>query len=91
MSVIELSSLYSVSLDNLLKGDQKMIEHLKENTDIVKSSKKLIAAIICNILLASVLIALSFFIPENRYYLIGVFCMIVISASALLYQIIKRF
>ena len=73
MSVIELSSLYSVSLDNLLKGDQKMIEHLKENTDIVKSSKKLIAAIICNILLASVLIALSFFIPENRYYLIGVF------------------
>lgn len=91
MSVIELSSLYSVSLDNLLKGDQKMIEHLKENTDIVKSSKKLITAIICNILLASVLIALSFFIPENRYYLIGVFCMIVISASALLYQIIKRF
>ena len=90
MSVIELSSLYSVSLDNLLKGDQKMIEHLKENTDIVKSSKKLIAAIICNILLASVLIALSFFIPENRYYLIDA-ALDCISASALLYQIIKRF
>ena len=28
ISVIELSSLYSISLDDLLKGDEKMMEHL---------------------------------------------------------------
>ena len=30
ISVIELSNLYSISLDDLLKGDEKMIEHLIE-------------------------------------------------------------
>lgn len=36
-SVIALSELYGISLDELLKEDQKMIEHLKESTDQVRS------------------------------------------------------
>lgn len=32
ISVIELSNLYSISLDELLKGDEKMMEHLEEST-----------------------------------------------------------
>nr|WP_235611563.1 hypothetical protein [[Clostridium] innocuum] len=51
MNVIDLSNLYSLSLDDLLKGDDKMIEHLEENTNIVKSNRKLIAAIMFNVLL----------------------------------------
>ena len=51
MNVIDLSNLYSLSLDDLLKGDDKMIEHLEENTNIVKSNRKLIAAIMINVLL----------------------------------------
>ena len=50
MNVIDLSNLYSLSLDDLLKGDDKMIEHLEENTNIVKSNRKLIAAIMINVL-----------------------------------------
>ena len=46
ISVIELSNLYSISLDVLLKGDEKMIEHLEESTNVVKSNKKMIWAII---------------------------------------------
>ena len=38
ISVIELSNLYSISLDDLLKGDEKMIEHLEESTNVVKSN-----------------------------------------------------
>ena len=38
ISVIELSNLYSISLDVLLKGDEKMIEHLEESTNVVKSN-----------------------------------------------------
>ncbi|MDE6937978.1 MAG: helix-turn-helix domain-containing protein [Lachnospiraceae bacterium] len=91
INVIELSSLYSISLDDLLKGDERMMKHLEESTNVVKSNKKLIAAIVSNIVLAIVLITLNMFIPDNHYFLVGVFCLMVISVSTLLYQIIKRF
>ncbi|MBD5130765.1 MAG: helix-turn-helix transcriptional regulator [Ruminococcaceae bacterium] len=39
VSVIKLSDLYSVSLDDLLKEDKKMIEHLDEATNEVKSRR----------------------------------------------------
>ena len=58
MNVIDLSNLYSLSLDDLLKGDDKMIEHLEENTNIVKSNRKLIAAIMINVLLVILLLSL---------------------------------
>ena len=48
VSVIRLSSLYSVSLDELLKGDEDMIEHLEESTNVVNSNKKLIAEYQCS-------------------------------------------
>ena len=41
ISVIELSNLYSISLDDLLKGDEKMIEHLEESTNVVRSNQKM--------------------------------------------------
>ena len=91
ISVIELSNLYSISLDVLLKGDEKMIEHLEESTNVVKSNKKMIWAIIVNIIVVALLIALNMFIPDNSYFLVGIFCLMVITSSALLYQIIKKF
>ena len=45
-NVIKLSDLYSVSLDELLKEDKNMIRHLKESTDAVNSSQKLIRLIL---------------------------------------------
>lgn len=90
ISVIALSDLYSVSLDELLKGDQKMTEHLAESTNVVKSNKKLTGAIILNIVLMILLIALNMLLPEGNYYLVIVFCVVIMSSSALLYQIIKR-
>ena len=90
ISVIALSDLYSVSLDELLKGDQKMAEHLEESTNVVKSNKKLTGAILLNIILKILLIALNMLLPEGTYYLVIVFCVVIMSSSALLYQIIKR-
>ena len=90
ISVIALSDLYSVSLDELLKGDQKMAEHLEESTNVVKSNKKLPGAILLNIILMILLIALNMLLPEGTYYLVIVFCVVIMSSSALLYQIIKR-
>ena len=71
ISVIELSNLYSISLDVLLKGDEKMMEHLEESTNVVKSNQKMIWAIIVNIIVVVLLITLNMFIP-CRLYLITV-------------------
>ena len=90
ISVIALSDLYSVSLDELLKGDQKMAEHLEESTNVVKSNKKLTGAILLNIILMILMIALNMLLPEGTYYLVIVFCVVIMSSSVLLYQIIKR-
>ena len=90
ISVIALSDLYSVSLDELLKGDQKMAEHLEESTNVVKSNKKLTGAILLNIILMILLIALNMLLPEGTYYPVIVFCVVIMSSSVLLYQIIKR-
>lgn len=40
VSVISLSNLYSVSLDELLKEDKEMIKYLNESTNEVKSRQK---------------------------------------------------
>lgn len=90
ISVIELSSLYSISLDDLLKGDEKMMEHLEESTNVVKSTRKLIGAILLNIITVILLITLSMFLPDRSYYLLVVFCLAIASSSVLLYQMIKR-
>lgn len=90
ISIIELSNLYCISLDDLLKGDSKMIEHLEESTNVVKSNKKLIGAISLNIVVVILLITLNMFLPNNSYYLILVFCIAIISSATLLYQIIKH-
>ena len=69
ISVIELSSLYSISLDDLLKGDERMMEHLEESTNVVKSNQKLIGAIILNIITVILLITLSMFLTKILYWL----------------------
>lgn len=39
--VLALAELYGLSLDQLLKEDERMIRHLEESTDIVKSKRAL--------------------------------------------------
>lgn len=90
VSVIKLSDLYDISLDKLLKEDDKMVKYVNESANVVASNRKLIAAILANILLLAILIAFSGLIPENSFYLAGVFSLAIISSAILLYQIIKR-
>lgn len=89
INIIELSNLYSITLDELIKGDERMIEHLEESTNIVRSSKQLIGAILLNIFVVILLITLGMFLPDSKYYLVVVFYLAVVSSSLLLYQIIK--
>lgn len=91
IGVIKLSDLYSISLDDLLKGDSEMIKHLEESTNVVSSNKKLITAIVANIVIIILLIVGCTFIPQNYYFMAGVFCISIVASAALLYQIIRKF
>lgn len=90
ISVIALSDVYSISLDDLLKGDKKMIGHLEESTNIVKSNKKLIAAIIANGFLLILFMLLNGLIAENPYLIMVCSGIGIISTCVLFYQIIKK-
>lgn len=91
MSVIKLSDLYNISLDELLKGDSNMIKHLEESTNIVSSNKKLLMAIGVNVLLMILFILFNSIISKNNYLIIGTASVGVLSTTALFYQIIKKF
>lgn len=90
ISIISLSDLYNVSLDMLLKGDENMIKHLEESTNTVRETRRLVIAIIINILFIAIMIALSAILPQSKYFLSGVFSLMIISFSTLFYLIIKR-
>ena len=90
VSIVHLSNLYNISLDELLKEDRNMLEHLEESTNVVKSNKKLIAAITINIVLLLILILTYSVVPENIIFLTFVFVLAIMSFSILLYQIIKK-
>lgn len=90
MSVIRLSDLYQVSLDQLLKGDEQMLEHLEESTNIVSSNKKLILITTVNLFVMILLMIFASRMPQNLFALMAVFILAIISSAALLYQIIKK-
>ena len=71
VSVIKLSTLYNISLDKLLKGDEEMIEHLEKSTNIVKSNQKLIIAIIANVMMIIAFILFNGLIISNQYLIMG--------------------
>ncbi|RDC48643.1 XRE family transcriptional regulator [Acinetobacter sp. RIT592] len=91
ISVIKMSDLYNVSLDELLKGDSEMIKHLDESTNIVSSNKKLLIAFGINIILSILFIFFNGVISRNNYLIIGAASIGILSISALFYQIIKKF
>ena len=90
INVIQLSNLYSISLDDLLKGDEKMIEHLEESTNTVKSNRTLIFAIILNVFLLILFVLFNGLIIQNAYLIMGSSALGIISTCILFYQIIKK-
>ena len=46
IQIIKMSDIYQISLDELLKGDSKMVAHLEESTNIVKSRQRFIKYLI---------------------------------------------
>lgn len=91
ISIIKLSDLYNISLDDLLKEDKAMVYHMKESMNIVESNKRLSLAIIINILLFIVMILCNQWIATNTLIMACFMIFAILSISVLFYQIIKRF
>lgn len=90
ISVIKLSEIYSISLDNLLKGDKKMMEHLEKDTNIVKSNKRLILAIMANVFLLILFLLFNGLIVKNSYLIMGSAALGIAGTCMLFYQIIRK-
>lgn len=63
VSIIILSDVYEMTLDSLLKGDDDMIKHLKESTNVTKSNKQLVLSFLLAGVLSVVFILIRIFVP----------------------------
>lgn len=90
VSLITLSELYQISLDQLLKGDKAMIEHLSKSTNTVASNRRLLTAIILNIIILIAFILFNSPITQNTTLLFTCFLIALASTTFLFYQIINR-
>lgn len=88
--VLQLSDLYQISLDELLKGDERMIQHLEDSTNIVKINKKILLAFICNICL--LFLFFIFITPISKSYLLTLLAVALVTGTSgyILVQIIRK-
>ncbi|MBU5365755.1 helix-turn-helix transcriptional regulator [Enterococcus devriesei] len=85
--VIRLSELYALSLDELLKGDQKMVRHLQENTVVNHFLKLFIGMLLVNVALMVVLMLVQ---SMSETFLFMIFALIGLNTLSLFYLIIKK-
>ena len=89
-SLVNLSKFFNVLLDDLLSYDDKVLDYLKDSTDIVKSNKNILYAVLLNILLIIAFIIVGIIFNESASIIIIIFTVSIISFSFLFYQIIKK-
>ena len=89
-SLVNLSKFFNISLDDLLSYDDKVLDYLKDSTDIVKSNKNILYAVLLNILLIIAFIIVGIIFNESASIIIIIFTVSIISFSFLFYQIIKK-
>ena len=89
-ALVKISKCFNISLDDLLSYDNKVLEYLKDSTDVVKSNKKLLYAILLNILVIILFVIVGITANESISIIVIVFTVSIISFSYLFYQIIKK-
>ncbi|MBP3597780.1 MAG: helix-turn-helix transcriptional regulator [Clostridia bacterium] len=89
-ALVRISRYFNISLDDLLSYDDKVLDYLKESTNVVKSNRKLLYAIILNILLIILFVIIGITLNESVAVIVIIFITSVISFSYLFYQIIKK-
>jgi len=89
-ALVKISKYFNISLDDLLASDSNVLKHLKVSTDIVRSNKNILYAIILNIFLIILFVITGILLEESIAIIIIIFTISIISFSYLFYQIIKK-
>ncbi len=85
--IISLSELYELSLDELLKGDLDMVNHLHKNTKNNRYLKFFIGLLLLNVFLMGILIVGD---PINKIVLGTLITLIALNVLYMFYLIIKK-
>lgn len=89
-ALVKISKYFNIALDDLLASDSNVLKHLKVSTDIVRSNKNILYAIILNIFLIISFVITGILLEESIAIIIIIFTISIISFSYLFYQIIKK-
>lgn len=89
-ALVKISKYFNISLDDLLASDSNVLKYLKVSTDIVRSNKNILYAIILNIFLIILFVITGILLEESIAIIIIIFTISIISFSYLFYQIIKK-
>ena len=89
-ALVKLSKCFIISLDDLLASDSNILNHLKVSTDIVRSNKNILYAILLNIFLIILFVIAGILLEESIAIIMIIFTISIISFSYLFYQIIKK-
>lgn len=65
VSVIKMSELYHISLDELLKGDMAMLKKIEKDTTLVKAQKNIIKYAFFSIIIGAIILILGEFFDGN--------------------------
>lgn len=90
-SIVQLSEIYDISLDILLKEDKKVVKNLKEATDLTGETKKISLVLGGGLLAFGILYVIQawFEIPKIENILINSLFLVAI-AVGLIYQLVKN-
>ena len=67
VSIISLSDLYQISLDDLLKGDKKMTEKIEKDVKVAKDNKRLIITTALIFFVVGIVYSVSTFVGGALY------------------------
>lgn len=67
VSIIKLSDLYQISIDDLLKGDKKMTDKIEKDVKVAKSNKRLIVTTALILLVVGIVYSVSTFVGGAFY------------------------
>ncbi|MBO1305959.1 helix-turn-helix transcriptional regulator [Enterococcus sp. 669A] len=85
--IIRLSDIYQLSLDELLKGDHKMVHQLQKNTQQNRFIKTFILLLLVNVVLMLILVLAS---PVSKIIWALIFLLIIANCFSIFYLIIKK-
>lgn len=67
VSIIKLSDLYQISIDDLLKGDKKMADKIEKDVKVAKSNKRLIVTTALILLVVGIVYSVSTIVSSAFY------------------------